>query len=247
MKYIFILNLTLGFNGLGKDNCKSKREAFKFCELVRLILEVWRVSNVYTHSLHPNDYAHGLRLVLIVLLWHRSNLSVSFRVTSHDSWAIMRLWKYQRYNPGGMDKCITVAPWWRHQMETFSALLALCAGNPPVTGRFPLHRPVTRSFDVFFDVRLNKWLRKQSRRRWFETPSRLTWRRCNATRTSLTGPGRYGCDIKVIIFKGISALDILSISCEIALRWMSKDMTEDKSTFVHVRVWCRQVTNHFLS
>ena len=41
-------------------------------------------------------------------------------------------------------------PWWRHQMETFSALLALCVGNSPVSGEFPTQRPVTRSFDVFF-------------------------------------------------------------------------------------------------
>ena len=45
-------------------------------------------------------------------------------------------------------------PWWRHQMETFSALLALCAGNSPVTGEFPSQRPVTWSFDVFFDLSL---------------------------------------------------------------------------------------------
>ena len=37
-------------------------------------------------------------------------------------------------------------------METFSALLGLCAGNSPVTGEFPAQRPVTRSFDVFFDL-----------------------------------------------------------------------------------------------
>ena len=43
---------------------------------------------------------------------------------------------------------------WRHQMETFSALLAICAGNLPVTGEFPSQRPVTQSFDVFFDLRL---------------------------------------------------------------------------------------------
>ena len=42
--------------------------------------------------------------------------------------------------------------WWRHQMETFSALLAFCAGNSPVTGKFPSQRPVTQSFDVFFDL-----------------------------------------------------------------------------------------------
>ena len=43
-------------------------------------------------------------------------------------------------------------------METFSALLAFCAGNSPVTGEFPAQRPVTRSFDISFDLRLNKQL-----------------------------------------------------------------------------------------
>ena len=46
-------------------------------------------------------------------------------------------------------------------METFSALLAFCAGNSLVPGEFPAQRPVTRSFDVFFDLRLYKQLRKQ--------------------------------------------------------------------------------------
>ena len=40
-------------------------------------------------------------------------------------------------------------------MEVFSGLLALCGGNPPVTGGFPSQRPVTRSFDISFDLRLN--------------------------------------------------------------------------------------------
>ena len=75
-------------------------------------------------------------------------------------------------------------PWirntrWRHQMETFSALLALCAGNPPVPGEFSARRPVTRSFDVFFDLRLNKRLSKQPWEWWFETPSCSLWRHCN--------------------------------------------------------------------
>ena len=39
--------------------------------------------------------------------------------------------------------------WWRHQMGTFSELLALCAGNSPVTGEFPSQRPVPRGFDLF--------------------------------------------------------------------------------------------------
>ena len=39
-------------------------------------------------------------------------------------------------------------------METFSALLALCAGNSTETGEFPAQRPVTQSFDAFFDLHL---------------------------------------------------------------------------------------------
>ena len=67
------------------------------------------------------------------------------------------------------------ATWWRHQMETFSALLAICARNSP----FPAQRPVTQSFDVFFVLRLNKRLSKQSCGRRFETLSRPLWRHRN--------------------------------------------------------------------
>ena len=62
--------------------------------------------------------------------------------------------------------------WWRHQREkeTFSMLLALCVWNSPVTGEFHTQRPVTWSFDGSFDLRLNKWLSKQSWGWWSETP-----------------------------------------------------------------------------
>ena len=69
--------------------------------------------------------------------------------------------------------------WWRHQMETFSALLAICAGNSPVTGEFPAQRPGTPSFDVFFDLCLAKQLSKQGWGWWFETPSCPLWRHRN--------------------------------------------------------------------
>ena len=52
----------------------------------------------------------------------------------------------------------------------------LCGG---FTGEFPAQRPVTRSFDAFFDLCLNKRLRKQSWGWWFETLSRPLWRHCN--------------------------------------------------------------------
>ena len=49
--------------------------------------------------------------------------------------------------------------WWRHQMETFSALLAICAGNSPVTGGFPAQRPVTRALMFsFICAWINSWV-----------------------------------------------------------------------------------------
>ena len=69
---------------------------------------------------------------------------------------------------------LSILTWWRHQMETFSALLALCAGSSPVAAQ----KPVTRSFDDFIDLRLNKHLSKQSWGWWSETPPRSLWRQC---------------------------------------------------------------------
>ena len=57
---------------------------------------------------------------------------------------------------------LVLGSWWRHQMETFSALLAFCAGNSPVPGELAAQRPMTQSFHVFFDLRLSKCLSKQS-------------------------------------------------------------------------------------
>ena len=82
--------------------------------------------------------------------------------------ALHYVWKYLIQN--------ITWPWWRHQMEAFFALLDLCEGNPRFTGGFPSQTPVTRSFDVFFDLCLNKRLSKNSRRRWFETPLHSLWR-----------------------------------------------------------------------
>ena len=74
--------------------------------------------------------------------------------------------------------CLSHGPWWRHQMEIFSTSLALCAGNSPVTGEFPAQRPEMWSFDVFFDLCLNKRLSKQSWGWWFEMPLHSLWRHC---------------------------------------------------------------------
>ena len=90
------------------------------------------------------------------------------------------VWKRVRhYITSYFATAISFCSWWRHQMESFSALLALCAENSPVTGEFPTQRPMTRSIDVSFDLRLNKRLSKQSWGWWFVTPSCSLWRHCN--------------------------------------------------------------------
>ena len=60
----------------------------------------------------------------------------------------------------------------------FSVTVLLC-GEFTGPSEFPTQRPVTRSFDVFFDLRLNKRLSKQPRGWWFETQSWSLWRHCN--------------------------------------------------------------------
>ena len=85
----------------------------------------------------------------------------------------------------GKGVLILQTTWWHHQMETFSPLLAICVGNSPFPGEFPKQRPVTRSFDVFFDLRLNKLLSKQSWGWWLETLSCPLWRHCNELSTTV--------------------------------------------------------------
>ena len=110
---------------------------------------------------------------------HRKKNSRIFAI-HHFIWNFQSLASYLLQTFGFISSQVGPDQWWRYQMETFSALLALCEGNSQVTGEFPSQRPVTQSFDVLFDLRLNKRLNKPPRRRWFETSSRSLWRHCNA-------------------------------------------------------------------
>ena len=99
--------------------------------------------------------------------------------------------------------------WWRHQMEIFSALLAICAWNSPASGEFPAQRPVTWSFNVFFDLCLNKRLRKQSWGWWFETLSCPLWRHRNVranntqTRSAPTEAAAWAISYNLTKFVGV--------------------------------------------
>ena len=101
---------------------------------------------------------------------HRLLVSIDTYLTSY----LMPCWLLSWFQC----KFVSIS-WWRHQMETFSALLVLCAKYSPVTGEFYSQRPVTWSFDIFFDLRPNKRLSKQSWGWWFETPSRSLLGHCN--------------------------------------------------------------------
>ena len=54
--------------------------------------------------------------------------------------------------------------------------------------------------------------------------------------------GIYGGNFKSVIFEFALHINILGISCEIALIWIPQSIFEDKSTLIHVFDWCRQAT-----
>ena len=131
------------------------------------------------YRMHPKDYAHALCLAIFLwidvcrfcsrplglLHWHCSNHTIAPALTKQP-WGVFAKWaKFGR---------------WRHQMETFSALRALCADNSPVNS--PHKGQSRRALMVSLICALNKRLSKQSWGWWFETPSRSLWRHCNVHR-----------------------------------------------------------------
>ena len=110
----------------------------------------------------------GYTIRWILTMWSWTHNDVSLKWRKESLWVILLLHvkqfrggqPFNRAWPLGL-----VSSLYRRvttsSMETSSALLALCEGNPPVTGWFPSQRPMTQSFDEFFDLRLNKRLSKQ--------------------------------------------------------------------------------------
>ena len=105
----------------------SLRKCFKW-------QNIWIASTI----VHPFFLGNAAQMACVWTGWNLMTHICVSNVTHHWFW----YW-------------LALVPWWRHQMETFSALLAICAGNSPVTGEIPTQGPVTRSFGVFFDLRLN--------------------------------------------------------------------------------------------
>ena len=125
-------------------------------------------------------------------------------------------------------------------MEKFSALLAICAGNSPVTGEFPTQRPVTRSFDVFFDRRMNKRLSKQRWGWWFETPSCPLWRHCNGHDITHIQQKEIFTSAKKTIHEGMIKYALLLHSDAI---WRHRS----ELTLSRVMAWWPMAPSHYLN
>ena len=146
------------------------------------IICVWKSllhGQLYEHTGHSKTYKHVLDCVSTNKSTTGSYGWINPMILMHGSWTHNRnktkhnktiLIFYELHSiPHGLsnnhcnpminfDKICAAISWWRHQLEAFSTLLAFCAGYSPVTGEIPAQRPVTRSFDVFLDLRLKQQL-----------------------------------------------------------------------------------------
>ena len=159
-----------------------------------IVCDVFHINNVvhniqivcdeWTYEKEINVSTYHCHCWLVVNWPFRNKLKRNFNPnTKHffKKYAFEMSFAKRRWNCSGFGESFVT--WRLHQMETFSALLAFCARNTPVTGEFPWMRPVTRSFGVFFDQRLNIQLCEQSWGWWFDTPSCSLWRHCNEKET----------------------------------------------------------------
>ena len=111
---------------------------------------------------------------------------MNFPVKRGEHNALVLMWCQSIWSPS-MKLCL----WWcpKHCTENMMTswngnifcITGHLRGKFTGPGEFPAQRPVMRSFDIFFGLRLNKWLSKQSWGWWFETLSHPLWRHCNET------------------------------------------------------------------
>ena len=135
----------------------------------------WALWNKHQWNFNPNSIIFIKKCIWICLVCEMAAILSRPQCVQATSLYFLLVNFHCYFTGAEVIVCIGVTSW-RHQMEAFSALLAICARNSPVPGEFPTQRPVTQSFDVFLDLRLNKRLSKQSWGRWFERLSRTFWR-----------------------------------------------------------------------
>ena len=151
-------------------------EPTNFSSNIRLILSSWDDS-VCFHIRGPLHEPFFHFNSILMENWFQCNSVVGHVnaikfCTCHDSTAVMACAKFDsdHFNTSGMSTVLNFY-WIWIVMDLWPTLLCFSPGNS--------QRPVTGSFDVFFNLRLNKRLSKQWWGWWFETPSRPLWRQCN--------------------------------------------------------------------
>ena len=189
------------------------------------------VYSTIQHSHTPYQRPRGVWYISVMISSHGIDLAVpewSRFIIRRLNWdeTLCHTWRHKLISFPVKSSLYGDNTWWRHQMETFSALLAICAGNSPVTGEFPAHRPVTRSFDVFVDLLLNRrwgW--------WFETPSSPLWRHCNEVlHTRIPRPRgavQYGVSTRPVTHLKLKSREIsfvhdIHFSCLIVLKFYTE-------------------------
>ena len=140
------------FSGHRSMSCWPFRS--DWCRLAKCIIyfEIWHGSNL--------NYRGDIRIYRISL----AILNLVKSTKTYSKFSLLNKWaqhrtqwwssaaRYYDICRHKVDCVFGSGSWWSHQMETFSALLALCVGNSPVTGEFPSQSPVTRSFDFFTSI-----------------------------------------------------------------------------------------------
>ena len=132
--------------------------------------------NAVTHPCPKNRGRSGKRslklvhgMCTIIFTYIKQTCMRTYKLTKFIKYWMISYWQlsYQAKALLALSIHMIDGSYWLHfideyachdQMETFSALLAICAANSPVPGEFRAQRPVTRSFDAFFDLRLNRWV-----------------------------------------------------------------------------------------
>ena len=135
---------------------ECKFQSTKDTPYLALTGELWDVFCDDSGENWPRYNGTALYYTGKMTLMHRNNPKAFW---SFDCYKLQSVFSVSNstFSHGLLAACLSIHPWWRHQMETFSALLAICAGNSPVSGEFPAQRPVTWSFYVFC-TRINGWV-----------------------------------------------------------------------------------------
>ena len=134
-------------------------------------------------------------------------------------------------------------------------LLRFAIHTHTVTGEFPAQRTVTRSFDVFFDLRLSQQLSKQSICWCFETPSRSLWRHCNGLSVFCYGlvPVDFSVALEITSIAPMRVKQFLKL-CEMYHTYTRKDniilrirSTVEPCAYISydTRCHCRSLTRHY--